>query len=222
MAPSSLRIERLSVRLSGRAIIEGFDLDLEPGARALLSGPSGSGKSTLLMCILGFVTPAAGRIELDRLEMTSETAFDLRRRIAWVPQTPPAEANLHVEEWLARPFGYRANRGRAFPHGRAGELLRRLGLHDGAPGQPLTKLSGGEMQRVALVGALLLERPLLLLDEPTSALDDDARDRVRELLAELDGVTILAAAHQRDALGADAQFIDLNAHEPAPAGAAAP
>ncbi|MCB1306305.1 MAG: ATP-binding cassette domain-containing protein, partial [Leptospiraceae bacterium] len=59
-------------------------------------------------------------------------------------------------------------------------------------------LSGGEKQRIALIAALLLDRPILLLDEPSSALDESSRDRVMELLASKHNLTILSVSHDRE------------------------
>ena len=106
-----------------------------------------------------------------------------------------------VEEELARPFAYRSAGDAAFDAAEAEATLARLGL-SGALARPVSELSEGERQRVALTRALLLRPAVLLLDEPTSALDAATRDSVD---AELEGRTLVLVTHDdawREQLGA--------------------
>jgi predicted ABC-type transport system involved in lysophospholipase L1 biosynthesis ATPase subunit len=83
---------------------------------------------------------------------------------------------------------------------RARDLLSRIGL-DGRERDPVQKLSGGEMQRVALCRALLRRPRLLLADEPTGNLDEESGARVMDLLLRLareEGSALLYATHSRD------------------------
>jgi ABC-type lipoprotein export system ATPase subunit len=100
--------------------------------------------------------------------------------------------NVALSGWIA---GLPADRVR----GRAARLLGRVGLADRRD-DPVGRLSGGEMQRVALCRALLREPPLVLADEPTGSLDDDAGREVMDLLLELvraEGSALLYVTHSR-------------------------
>lgn len=173
------------------------------GGRSTIAGPSGCGKSTLLKCVLGFEQPAAGSIRLFGAELKAASVWGLRRKLAWVPQEPELGEGT-AREFLAHMFGYRTNRGDAGRLGRADELAREFLLDGSILGQPVGRLSGGEKQRVALIAALLLERPLLLVDEPFSALDPEARAAVRNHLSQLQAA-IICAAHEP--LGLDGEQV---------------
>jgi predicted ABC-type transport system involved in lysophospholipase L1 biosynthesis ATPase subunit len=91
---------------------------------------------------------------------------------------------------------------------RAGELLARVGLADRAD-DAVARLSGGEMQRVAICRALLRRPPLVLADEPTGSLDDATGDQVMDLLLDLvrqEGSALLYVTHSRRLAGA-ADFV---------------
>jgi ABC-type Fe3+/spermidine/putrescine transport system ATPase subunit len=161
---------------------------------AVLLGPPGSGKSVLIETICGLRRVDAGRIFLERNDITDLAPRD--RRIGYVPQdyalfrTKPVRKNIL--------FGLRA---RGVSCHEAAERIRPIidllelePLLDRWPGT----LSGGEQQRVALARALATRPRLLLLDEPVSALDESTRDTVcrelRRIQGEL-GITTLHISH---------------------------
>jgi len=184
----------VSIRFNGRPVLADFNLGLRPGERVVLTGDSGAGKSTVLRCLLGFVAPDQGRIFVDGEELTAESVWRLRRRMAFVPQ----EADLgrgRVREILRRPFGYKANADLGFPETELPELLERFFLSEALLQEEIRTLSGGEKQRVAIVAALLLHRPIMLLDEATSALDREARMAVQDYFAGRSELTVLAVSH---------------------------
>ncbi len=188
-----LDLENLSVRLEGATIFKGIFLALQKGEKITLTGPSGSGKSTLLRCLLGFF-PFTGTIRINGELLGPNTVWRLRRHIAYVSQEPDLGPGL-VREKLSLPFSYKANHGIAFDLNEAGRLFERFLLPASLQSKQMADLSGGEKQRVALVVALLLQRPLLLLDEAASSLDPDAKRHVREYLCMRDDLTILSVSH---------------------------
>ncbi len=165
------------------------------GERVALTGPSGSGKSTILGCILGFVQPTEGSVAVEGTVLTPDTVWTIRRRIAYVPQ----EADLgrgRVCDFMERPFSYSANRSLRGNRLRIPSLFDALGLNHSLMETDVARLSGGEKQRIALVAALLLDRPLLLLDEVTSALDEASASRVTALLVQQQNLTMLGVVHE--------------------------
>lgn len=194
MTQPSVVIDAARVTLDGRVLFRDLNLQAYPGQTLLVKGPSGGGKSTLLKCILGFVPLDHGRILVLKSDVTGVGAWEVRRHVAYVPQEADLGDNT-AGDWLKQAFSYAANRHLRHDPDRVAALLDELGL----PAQKLNtrtnELSGGEKQRIAILGALLLERPVLLLDEPTSALDPEARKRVYKLLLKQTGKTILAVSH---------------------------
>ncbi len=192
-----LELEDIRLTARGHVLLDGFSLAVERGARCTLTGPSGCGKTTLLKCILGFAEPDAGEIRIFGTALMPRTVWELRRRVAWVPQEPELGAGTALDA-IVRPLRFRANRGLGARGRRIRELAAAFGLAEGVLETPVTKLSGGEKQRIALVAALLLERPLLLLDEASSALDPESRAAVAAYLRSLEDTTILSVAHDPD------------------------
>jgi len=193
----AIRVQNLRIVLGGRLLLDEFSLSLDRGGRGTITGASGSGKSSLIKCLLGFLRPAAGEVEVLGRRLDAASVWRLRRQMAWVPQEPDLGQGT-AREALERPFSYRVNRRLAGRLERVPELLERFLLEPGVLERPVAKLSGGEKQRVALIAALLLERPVLLLDEVSSALDPATRTAVADYLARQEGVTMLSVSHDPD------------------------
>ncbi len=193
----SIELKDVHVSMAGVSVLHSVSFSAVLGRTTVLAGPSGGGKSTVLRCICGLVPPTSGTVRIDNEPLTARTVWRLRTRLAYVPQ----ESELGpwtARAWLDRALGFRANRGVDGGAARIQELLDRFRLDHGLLDQRTAELSGGEKQRIALVGAALLERPNLLLDEPTSALDRDARADVARFVGALDGTTVLAVLHEPD------------------------
>jgi len=205
---SAIEIDNLSVALGGHKILSGLDLRLFPGQKTTLVGRSGCGKSTLLRCLLGFVAPKAGTIHIFGRELTSGSVWQLRTRMAYVPQEPEL-APGQVRELLERPFTFHNNRHLRDNLSRVPALMERLHLHEKLLEQQVAALSGGEKQRITLLSALLLDREILLLDEASSALDRTAKLAVIDLLKERAALTVLSVSHDQEWIGFSDDLVDL-------------
>ncbi len=188
-----LRIDGLVIAVDGRPLCHPVDLTLGLGQRLLIQGPSGCGKTTLLRCLLGFAWPSAGSIVINGLPLTSQNCWQQRRSLAYVPQEIDLGQGL-VSEVMQRPFAVQANAGRG-DTAVLEALMQELGLGSQLRERRIEQLSGGEKQRLGLVIALALERPLLVLDEPSSALDAVARDLVLAALERRPHLAVLSVSH---------------------------
>lgn len=177
------------------AVFDDFDLDVAAGEHVALVGPSGAGKSTLLHLLAGLMAPTAGRITLDNVALTPDSASTLRQRMAWMGQKPhvfagsvqsnvalgrgqtPAEVQTAMQ-WAALDTVAQAHPGTALGEGGSG-------------------LSGGEAARLALARvALVPQAGLLLVDEPTAHLDSETAERVVQALVQLArGKTLIVSTH---------------------------
>jgi len=203
----AIQVQGLRLAFGTRVLLDSFDWVVPLGARCTVIGPSGCGKSTLLKCLLGFEQPSVGSIEILGSLVTPVSVWDLRRRITWVPQEPEFGDGT-PRDYLGRIFSYRANRGLPDPITRVAELTREFQLSGGILDQPIDRLSGGEKQRIAIISALLLERPLVLLDEPFSAIDAGVRRCVAEAIARTKA-TVVSASHEPLGLNAEERVIAL-------------
>ena len=157
-------------------------------------GPSGAGKSTLLRTINRLLEPTAGNIFLDGAPIEEIDPIELRRRIGMVFQLPALFGDT-VEDTVL--YGVRLT-------GKRADLEHLLGLAGLAPSlasRNPQSLSVGQQQRVSIARALALEPEVLLMDEPTSALDQVARQRIEDLIGQLNkelGLTTVVVSHALD------------------------
>jgi putative ABC transport system ATP-binding protein len=170
-----------------REVLRGLSFTVEPGRSLALVGRSGSGKSTLLHLAAGIDLPAAGEVVLAGRPLSPlgdrERSLLRRRSVGLVFQFFHLLPHLSVLDNVCLP-GWVAGDHPAPTRERARELLASVDLRDRA-GELAGRLSGGEMQRVAICRALLRRPPLLLADEPTGNLDETAGRRVMDLLLAL-------------------------------------
>src|SRR3954463_4111722 len=171
---------------SGRAarrVLDGADLDVEPGQVVAVLGRSGSGKSTLLHLLGGLDRADAGSIEIAGTDVAgaSEAALSAlrRREIGFVFQFFHLLPELSGQGNVLLAGRVRGAHPRAAERG--DELIDRLGLRDVAASLP-HQLSGGEQQRFAIARALVNDPSVLLADEPTGNLDVHAGAEVLRLL----------------------------------------
>ena len=208
MTDDILQLEAVSMTwesadAAGRTVLDGVDLALARGEAVALVGRSGSGKSTLLHVAAGTAVPTGGRVRLAGHDLTGsdeEARTHLRRaHIGLVFQFFHLLSHLSVRENVAVP-GWIAGDDRRRTRERADQLLDRVGLLDRGD-DPVGRLSGGEMQRVALCRALLRGPALVLADEPTGSLDDRTGREVMDLLLSLtreEGGALLYVTHSRE------------------------
>jgi putative ABC transport system ATP-binding protein len=151
---------------------------VRPGEVFSVVGPSGAGKSTLLRTINRLVEPTVGEILLDGTSAKELHPLELRRRVGMVFQLPALFSDT-VEDAVL--YGVRLM-------GKDADVGYLLGLVDLAPsiaGRDPQSLSVGQQQRVSIARALAMKPEVLLMDEPTSALDQAARQRIEDLIGEL-------------------------------------
>lgn len=182
---------------SNRRFLDMVSLSASAGEMLAVTGPSGSGKTSLLSVLGGLVRPDAGSVAYDGAPVGTAEG-EPRRGTALVLQGYGLVPTLTAEENVAIALRARSVRG-ADATGQAVAALARVGIAELAE-RLVDELSGGQLQRVAVARALVVEPDVLLADEPTSELDEGNRDHVlRELRAEADrGALVVVATHDPD------------------------
>lgn len=186
---AGLEVRAVTKRYGAVAALENVSFDIMPGEAVALWGPNGAGKTTLIKCLLGLVS-YTGEIRLAGLDARRQ-GRQVRARVGYVPQEI-AFHDMSVAETLA--FYARLKRvGRE----RVDAVLAQTGL-EAQVDKPVSALSGGMKQRLALAIALLADPPFLALDEPTANLDAAGRAEFLGLVSALKrrGVTILFSSHR--------------------------
>jgi putative ABC transport system ATP-binding protein len=203
-------------RVGGQTVraLDGITLTLTGGDFVAVVGPSGSGKSTLLHLLGALDRPDSGSIRFQGKEigaLRDEQQSEFRRHsVGFVFQffnllpTMTAWENVAVPQLLD---GARMKNVKS----RALELLAMVDLADRAEHRP-SELSGGQMQRVAVARALMMDPPLILADEPTGNLDTKTGTAIIELLtgiAHQHGRAVVMVTHNIDATSATDRVLTL-------------
>jgi putative ABC transport system ATP-binding protein len=180
--------------------VENIDLHIAPGELVVLKGNSGSGKSTLLALLGGLDQPTRGSLRVANQDLQKASPQELteyrRKVVGMIFQSFNLLPTLTVMENICLPAllagkPYHSTRKRAL------YWLEWLHLTNRVDHYP-SQLSGGEMQRTAIIRALINEPAIILADEPTGNLDSGNGQSVMELLAELNrtfGRTVIIATH---------------------------
>lgn len=180
--------------------LAGVNLRIPAGAIVGLVGANGSGKTTVLDLIGGLLTPTAGKMQIDGVEINDANRAAWRARIAYVPQEIFL-LDASVAENIA--FGIPPDAidpQRLIEAARLAQLESLIGLLPGGfnhrVGERGVALSGGQRQRIGIARALYRDRAVLLLDEATSALDEAGEAQLMEALGGLRGrYTVILIAH---------------------------
>jgi putative ABC transport system ATP-binding protein len=181
-------------------VLQGVNLEIQPGDFLALMGPSGSGKTTLLNLLGGLDFPTRGTVTVAGQRLDAMSSGQLARwraaHVGFVFQLynllPMLTAERNVELPLLLTRLSRADRRRHVE-----TALRVVGLADRAKHYP-RQLSGGQEQRVGIARAIVIDPTLLLCDEPTGDLDRRSGDEILDLLQALNrenGKTIVMVTH---------------------------
>jgi len=176
---------------SGDFLLEGLSLHIPTGEYGVLMGQTGCGKTTLVECLCGLRPLVKGRIKLAGRDVT--TLRPGERNIGYVPQDGALFPTMTVRGHLTLPLSIRKWKLKDINQ-RTDQLAELLGLEpllNRFPG----KLSGGEIQRVALGRALAFSPTTLVLDEPLSAMDDQTRRQMAQLLKNVQQWTQATVLH---------------------------
>ncbi|TJV44564.1 MAG: ABC transporter ATP-binding protein [Mesorhizobium sp.] len=195
---ADVHIKNVTKSFGEHVAVDGLDLHIEDGEFVVLLGPTGAGKTTTLRLIAGLERPDSGTIEIGGHNAT--TLSPAERDTAFVFQQYSLYPHLSVFDNLAFPLRSPA---RKIPEDQIGrrveEVAKMVRIHHKLANRS-TKLSGGEMQRVAIGRALVRKPAIYLMDEPLSSLDAklraDLRLELKRIQSEL-GATMLYVTHDQ-------------------------
>jgi peptide/nickel transport system ATP-binding protein len=165
-------------------------LDIQERSTVAVVGESGSGKTTLGRCLVRLVEPTAGAVLYDGrniFDLSAKTLRAWRRRIQIVFQDPYDALNprMSVGKLLEEPLRLHARLTAAQRQAKIAGALRMVRLDERLAGRYPRELSGGQLQRVGIARALILDPEFVVLDEPTSSVDLSIRGEILQLLDSL-------------------------------------
>ncbi|MDE1170492.1 MAG: ATP-binding cassette domain-containing protein [Verrucomicrobium sp.] len=184
---------------TGRPVLHGIDLEVEPGMTVALVGPTGAGKTTLVSLLPRFYEATEGTVEIDGKDAHSYSLAALRAQIGLVTQesflfNTTVRHNLQIGRAEADDTSLRA----AAQAAHADLFIDKLPQgYDTEVGERGVKLSVGEKQRLAIARALLKDPPILILDEATASVDTVTEKLIQDALEHLlQGRTSFIIAHR--------------------------
>lgn len=195
----TLEVNNIYFKYSEELVLDDISFKLEKGKILGLLGENGVGKSTLFKCILGFLKPSSGSIEVDEIDINKLSLKDRAKKIAYIPQSHFPTFNHEVINVVEMGSNVRVSdfgipdkeeRNKAY------EKLKILGIEK-LSNRGYKEISGGERQLVLIARALMQDAKILVMDEPTANLDYGNQMKVLKTCRELAdmGYSIIQSTH---------------------------
>ena len=188
-----IKVEGLTKRYARHVAVDNISFEVAKGQIVGFLGPNGAGKTTTMRVLTCFLPPTAGSVRVGDFDVL-EQPMEVKRRIGYLPETPPLYPEMEVTEYLDFVGRLKGLRGEQLAK-RVEEVTERCSVTD-VKNKLIGKLSKGYRQRVGLAQAIIHNPDVLILDEPTSGLDPQQIIETRDLIKELAGNhTIIISTH---------------------------
>src|SRR5258706_14868835 len=179
-----IKVEGVSKRYARHVAVDNISFEVQKGEIVGFLGPNGAGKTTPMRVLTCFLPPTSGTAQVAGFDVL-EQPMEVKRRIGYLPETPPLYPEMEVIEYLefvGRLKGVpKENLG-----ARIDEVIEKCAIGD-VRSKLISKLSKGYRQRVGLAQALIHNPDVLILDEPTAGLDPKQIIETRKLIHSLSG-----------------------------------
>lgn len=201
----TIEFNNIHYSYNGQPVLQGVNFTIPAGQKIGIIGPSGGGKSTILKLIPLFIEPNNGSVTIDGIDTQTVSLKELRKKIAWVSQTPQL-FNENIFENLVEGDADRFVSNEEIEHAvevsNITEFVVKMPLAFRTPvGEDGGSLSGGQRQRISIGRALIKDAPILCLDEPTAALDVKSENYIRDSLSKMiQGKTVVMVTHRKPLL----------------------
>ncbi|MDM8567649.1 ABC transporter ATP-binding protein [Candidatus Halobeggiatoa sp. HSG11] len=192
-----LKLQQVGVKIEERWLVRKISIILPSKKLTVIIGPNGAGKTTLLKLLAGLWKPTEGIVTLNDINLQKLQRVELAKRLTLVPQTNNINFAFTVQDIVM--MGRNPHLKRFQPvigMNYVKQAMEKTDISHLAD-RLVTKLSGGEMQRVIIARSLATQANIILLDEPTASLDISHTIEILELLKELvaDGHTVILSIH---------------------------
>jgi len=195
----SLKVDHLSFAYKDHEVLDDISFEANYGEFLSVLGPNGVGKSTLFRCMMGLLIPQKGHTTIDGADISSMSALELSRRIAYIPQFHDPVFNFSVLDMVlmgtAAQMGHFSSPGKAQVE-LAKTALDRMGIYH-LRNRGYGNISGGERQLTLIARAIAQQAKILVMDEPSASLDFGNKMRVMQTVGRLteDGYAVIQSTH---------------------------
>lgn len=168
-----IEIQHLKKSFNGNEVLKDINLKVKKSESVVILGKSGTGKSVVLKCIIGLITPDAGKIYIfnnDILKLSYKELQQVRRKIGFLFQSGALYDSMTVRENLEFPLSRYFKLSQSELNSKVEEALNDVGLLNAIDKMP-SELSGGMQKRIGLARTLIVNPEIMLYDEPTTGLD---------------------------------------------------
>ena len=177
-----ISVQQLRKEFGAFTAVDDISFDVSKGEVLGFLGPNGAGKSTTMKMITGYMTPTAGKILVDGLDVKTHP-IEIKKCIGYLPEGAPAYGDMTAISFLGFIADVRGYKGKektlrintAIDKANLGSVVHK----------PIETLSKGFKRRVGLAQAILHDPLILIMDEPTDGLDPNQKHEVRELINEM-------------------------------------
>src|ERR1700676_3983866 len=188
-----ITVTELTKRYARHTAVDHVSFEVQKGQIVGFLGPNGAGKTTTMRMLTCFLPPTFGQATVAGFDVL-EQPFEVKKRIGYLPETPPLYPEMRTAEYLAFVGSLKGLSGSELTK-RVEYVLERCSVAD-VRDKLLGKLSKGYRQRVGLAQAIIHNPDVLILDEPTAGLDPKQINETRELIKSLAGDhTIILSTH---------------------------
>jgi ABC-2 type transport system ATP-binding protein len=188
-----ITVTGLTKRYARNIAVNNISFEVQKGQIVGFLGPNGAGKTTTMRILTCFLPPTEGTATVAGFDVLDKP-MEVKRRIGYLPETPPLYPEMEVEEYLTFVGKIKGLRGEDLVK-RRGYVIERCAVGDVAR-KLIGKLSKGYRQRVGLAQAMIHNPDVLVLDEPTAGLDPKQINDTRDLIKSLSGDhTIILSTH---------------------------
>lgn len=188
-----IEVRNLTKNYGDRPAVRSLNFTIKKGEVVGFLGPNGAGKSTTMKIITGYMAPTSGEVKVGGYDVF-ENPVEVKRRIGYLPETPPVYHEMYVEDYLnfvANLKGVEKSK----VNTAVKTTLEKTGLYDSRK-RLIGNLSKGFKQRVGIAQALVSNPEILILDEPTVGLDPKQVAEIRQLIHQLKGQhTVVLSTH---------------------------
>ena len=188
-----IQVHELTKNYARATAVDHISFEVEKGQIVGFLGPNGAGKTTTMRMLTCFLPPTAGTATVAGFDVL-EKPMEVKKRIGYLPETPPLYLEMHAEEYLSFVGKLKGLSGAELAK-RIDYVCGRCAIAD-VRKKLLGKLSKGYRQRVGLAQAIIHNPDVLILDEPTAGLDPKQINETRDLIKSLAGDhTIILSTH---------------------------